>query len=195
MEALFHGLLLTGIAMTMAETTSPASGGEHLISHTLDMMSSLDGLPHDLHGRQVGLGTVLASEVYRRVIGLESPDFSRPSMEIDKEFWGVLGDEIETQYAPKAEQLQKAVEVLSRGDSWDRLREEVKPFLRPPEQIRNCLKRAGAAYRAEDIGCSRERLLRAMLHLHEIRPRLTVMDLARLVGLLPKAAAEIVDLC
>jgi len=47
MEALFHGLLLTGIAMTMAETSSPASGGEHLVSHTLDMMSSLDGVPHD----------------------------------------------------------------------------------------------------------------------------------------------------
>jgi len=193
MEALFHGLLLTGIAMTMAETSSPASGGEHLVSHTLDMMSSLDGVPHDLHGRQVGLGTVLASEVYRRVVGLESPDFSRASVGIDKEFWGALGDEVETHYAQKVERLRKAVEVLSPGDSWDRLREEVKPFLRSPERIRNCLKRAGAAYRAEDLGCSRERLLRAVLHLHEIRSRFTVIDLARLVGILPPAAAEIVE--
>ncbi len=192
MEALFHGLLLTGIAMTMAEVSSPASGAEHLVSHTLDMMSSLDGVPHDLHGRQVGLGTVLASEVYRRVIGLESPSFSRTSVGIDREFWGPLGDEIEVNYAQKAERLQKAVEILSQGDSWDRLRAEVKPFLRPPERIRDCLKRAGAAYRAEDIGCSRERLLRAVLHLHEIRPRFTIVDLARLVGVLPQAAAEIV---
>jgi len=193
MEALFHGLLLTGIAMTMAETSSPASGGEHLVSHTLDMMSSLDGVPHDLHGRQVGVGTVLASEVYRRVISLESPDFSRTSMDFDKEFWGALGDEIETHYAQKVERLQKAAEILSQGDSWDRLCEEVKPFLRSPERIRNCLKRAGAAYRAEDLGCSRERLLRAVLHLHEIRSRFTVIDLARLAGILPQAAAEIVE--
>ena len=192
-EALFHGLLLTGIAMTMAETSSPASGGEHLVSHTLDMMSSLDGVPHDLHGRQVGLGTVLASEVYRRVVSLESPDFSRASMGFDKGFWGALGDAVETHYAQKVERLQKAVEILSQGDSWDRLREEVKPFLRSPERIRTCLKRAGAAYRAEDLGCSPERLLRAVLHLHEIRPRFTVIDLARLVGLLPQAAAEIVE--
>ncbi|MHC4716053.1 MAG: iron-containing alcohol dehydrogenase, partial [Planctomycetota bacterium] len=33
MEALFASLLLTGVAMTMAETSSPASGGEHLIGH------------------------------------------------------------------------------------------------------------------------------------------------------------------
>jgi glycerol-1-phosphate dehydrogenase [NAD(P)+] len=191
--ALFHGLLLTGVAMTMAETSAAASGGEHLVSHSLDMMSSLDGVPHDLHGRQVGIGTVLASEVYRRIISLESPDFSRASMDFDKEFWGVLGDGIETHYAPKTERLQKAVEILSQGDSWDRLREEVKPFLRSPDQIRNCLKRAGAAFRAEDIGCSRERLLCVVLHAHEIRSRFTVIDLAHLVGVLPQAAGEIVE--
>jgi len=193
MAALFHGLLLTGVAMTMAETSAPASGGEHLVSHTLDMMSSLDGVPHDLHGRQVGIGTVLASEVYRRIVSLESPDFSRASMDFDKEFWGVLGDRIEAQYTLKVERLQKAVEILSQGDSWDRLREGVKPFLRSPDQIRNCLKRAGAAFRAEDIGCSRERLLCAVRHAHEIRSRFTVIDLARLVGVLPQAAAEIVE--
>jgi glycerol-1-phosphate dehydrogenase [NAD(P)+] len=182
--------------MTMAETSSPASGAEHLVSHALDMMSSLDGVPHDLHGRQVGLGTVLASEVYRRIMSLESPHFSRVSMGIDRAFWGPLGDEVEARYAQKVERLQKAVEVLTQGDAWDRLRSEVEPFLRSPQRIRDCLKRAGAAYRAEDIGCTSERLLHALLHAHEIRSRFTVIDLARLVGLFPDAAAEIVeDLC
>jgi glycerol-1-phosphate dehydrogenase [NAD(P)+] len=193
MAALFHGLLLTGVAMTMAESSAPASGGEHLLSHTLDMMSSLDGVPHDLHGRQVGIGTVLASEVYRRVINLGSPAFSRGSMDFDKESWGALGDEVERYQTQKGERLQTAIEILSQGDSWDRLREEVKPLLRSPDQVRNCLKRAGAAFRAEDIGCSRERLLCALLHAHEIRSRFTVLDLARLVGVLPQAAAEIVE--
>jgi glycerol dehydrogenase-like iron-containing ADH family enzyme len=59
--------------------------------------------------------------------------------------------------------------------------------------MRDCLKRAGAAYRAEDIGCSRARLLRALLHAHGIRSRFTCIDLARLVGVLPEAAAEIVE--
>ena len=192
MAALFHGLLLTGVAMTMAESSAPASGGEHLISHTLDMWSSLDGATHDLHGRQVGIGTVLTSELYRRVLDVESPSFSRPSMDVDKEFWGELSGEVETQSAQKIGRLQKAVEILSQRDAWDRLREEVKPFLRSPEQIHNCLKRAGAAFRAEDIGYSRERLERALLHAHEMRSRFTILDLARLVGVLPRAAAEIV---
>ncbi len=46
--ALFNALLYSGIAMTVIGTSAPASGGEHLFSHTLDMMSSIDGIPHDL---------------------------------------------------------------------------------------------------------------------------------------------------
>lgn len=193
MAALFHGLLLTGVAMTMAETSAPSSGGEHLISHTLDMMSYLDGGQHDLHGRQVGIGTVLASEIYRRVLSMESPAFLRPSMDIDKTFWAELGKEVEAQYSGKTERLRQAIYILMQNDAWDRLREEVRRFVKPPDQIRDCLKRAGAAYRAEDIGCSRERILSSVLHAHEMRSRFTILDLARLLGILPRSAKEIVE--
>jgi glycerol-1-phosphate dehydrogenase [NAD(P)+] len=193
MGALFSALLLTGVAMTMAETSSPASGGEHLVSHTLDMMSSLDGVEHDLHGRQVGVGTILASAVYRRVLDLESPRFVSPPTEIDRAFWRELGDVVEGQYAQKIERLQQTAEILVQGDAWDRWREAVTPYLRTPAQLRDCLARAGAAFRAEHIGCSRERLLCAVRHAHEIRSRFTILDLAYLVGVLPGAIEEIVD--
>ena len=193
MEALFHGLLLTGVAMTMAETSAPASGGEHLISHTLDTMSFLDGHPHDLHGRQVGIGTILCSEIYRRILRMESPVFSHAVPDIDTSFWGGLGKEVEREYAGKIARIHQAVEILSQGDRWDHLREEVRSFSRSPEEIQQCLKRAGGAFRAGDIGCSRERLMSALLHAHEFRSRFTCLDLAWMTGILPKAADEIME--
>ncbi|HOF18454.1 MAG TPA: iron-containing alcohol dehydrogenase, partial [Phycisphaerae bacterium] len=80
--ALFDALLLTGVAMTMAESSAPASGGEHLISHTLDMLAVAAGGEHDLHGRQVGVGTILMCELYRRVLAVESPKFRTPPEQI-----------------------------------------------------------------------------------------------------------------
>jgi glycerol dehydrogenase-like iron-containing ADH family enzyme len=65
-------------------------------------------------------------------------------------------------------------------------------MLRPPETVRDCLRRAKAAYRAEDIGCSRERLADVLRHSHEIRGRFTVLDLAVLSGILPRDADELV---
>jgi len=192
-KALFMGLLLTGVSMTMAESSAPSSGGEHMVSHTLDMMSSVDGIPHDLHGRQVGIGTILASELYRRVLAIDSPDWKSPPSRIDAPFWGYLSGNINEQYDRKQERLQKAEEVLSERKQWDELRTRIQPVLRAPGDVKDCLQRAGAAYRAEDIGCGEERILAAFRHAHEIRSRFTVLDLAYLLGIMPKAAEEIVE--
>jgi glycerol-1-phosphate dehydrogenase [NAD(P)+] len=192
-EALFNGLLLTGVAMTMAETSAPASGGEHLVSHTLDTMSSLDGIPHDLHGRQVGIGTIICSEIYRRLITLEQPVFSTALSEIDRAFWGRLSSGVEEQYAEKIPRIRQAAAILCKGTAWDNLRQALHSYLRSPEEIRNCLKQAEGAWRVEDIGCSGERLLAALLHAHEFRARFTCLDLAWMTGILPSAAVEIVD--
>ena len=96
------------------------------------------------------------------------------------------------EYAEKAERLRLAGEKLRRGDAWDRLREALAPMARPPERVRDCLARAGGAVRAEDVRCDRKRLLEVFLHAHEIRSRFTVLDLARIVGVMPAAGEEII---
>lgn len=199
MEGLFDALLLTGVAMTMAETSAPASGAEHLISHSLDMMSSLDGVRHDLHGRQVGVGTILAAELYKRVLEIESPQLSIAPERIDRAFWGKLAGAIAEQYAGKIARLAAARDRLASPGVWDELRSRLAPILRQPQTIQRCLDGAGAACRAEDIcpsldrPAARGRLGEALLHAHEIRSRFTVLDLAYIVGLLPHAAEDILD--
>ncbi len=191
-DALFAALNLIGVSQTLARTSAPASGGEHLISHALDMMSSLDGRPHDLHGRQVGVGTILAAEFYGRALAIESPRFVAAPERIDEPFWGRLSGEVAACYAEKQARLRQAREFLSHGNAWDRLRQTLAPMLRPAEAIRDCLSRAGAATTAADIRCDRARLLAALRHAHEIRPRFTILDLVNILGLLPRAAEEIV---
>lgn len=190
--SLMDGLLLTGVAMTMAGTSSPASGGEHLISHALDMMSAIDGQPHDLHGRQVGVGTVLAAELYRRVLECESPCWDPCRGGVDRAFWGPLADVVAKQFAAKQPRLKEAAGFLAYPVRWDTVREELAGMVRPPEEIRDTLRAAQAAWRAEDLGMTRDRLCDALLHGREMRERFTVLDLAWMLGILPDAAEEIV---
>ncbi len=193
LRALFHGLLLTGAAMTMAETSAPSSGGEHLVSHALDMLAMRDGHGHDLHGRQVGLGTILASELYRRLLALDKPSFDKVEESVDTAYWGTLAQEVEAHYRQKHERIYAARDTLRDPAQWDRVRAAVADIVRPPEMLRDCLQRAGAAYRAEDIGCSVCHLKEALLHAHQIRSRFTVLDLAWMAGILPDAADEIAE--
>jgi glycerol-1-phosphate dehydrogenase [NAD(P)+] len=192
-EALFNALLYSGIAMTIIGTSAPASGGEHLLSHTLDMMSSVDDALHDLHGRQVGLGTIFASALYERIFEIEKPIIHSYPGDIDGAFWGPLANSVRDEYEQKLPMLRTICEKLNDGKTWDAFLAAARQQVRPPAKIKSCLKTAGAAHTFAGVGCSRERLLAAALHMHEIRKRPTVIDLAWILGILPGATEEIID--
>jgi glycerol-1-phosphate dehydrogenase [NAD(P)+] len=192
-EALLNAQLYSGIAMTIIGTSAPASGGEHLLSHTLDMMSSIDGVPHDLHGRQVGLGTIFSAALYERIFKIETPKSLSSPSDIDSTFWGHLADNVRQQYDLKKPILKTIHEELTDAQTWQTFISAARNQVRTPNEIKNCLKTAGAAHTFADIKCSRERFLSAVLHMHEIRKRPTIIDLAWILGILPDSAEEIID--
>ena len=59
-ELLVRGLVLSGLAMTLAGTSRPCSGSEHLLSHAFDAL----GVGRGTHGEQVAVGCSLAARMY-----------------------------------------------------------------------------------------------------------------------------------
>jgi len=194
-RGLFAALFWSGVAMTLVGTSAPASGGEHLLSHTLDMVSEVRGRRHDLHGRQVGVGTLFSAALYERLLALENPQLGRLPGAVDVDFWRApaLVAAVKQQYEAKQVAASVVRGKMATGDTWDRLRARLATASKPPEIIRDWLRRAGGAVTAEAIGCSRDALRAAALHMHEIRKRFTVVDLAWMAGVLPAAVDEIID--
>ncbi len=194
-RGLFEALFGTGMAMTLVGTSAPASGGEHLLSHTLDMMAYVRGENHDLHGRHVGIGTLLSAALYQRVLALENPTGGALPSCVDERFWSVpsVAAAVTEQYRSKQTRLEPIRQRLARRDTWDQLRAKVVAEVKTPETIRTWLQRAGAAVSMADIGCSRERIKAAILHMHEMRRRFTIVDLAWLAGVLPGQADDLID--
>jgi glycerol-1-phosphate dehydrogenase [NAD(P)+] len=192
---LFEALFWTGMAMTLMGTSVPASGGEHLFSHTLDMIAEIRGERHDLHGRQVGLGTVLSAALYQKVLALDRPGLKPLPPAIDERLWSVpsVAAAVAAPYKAKQQRLDPIRQKIAQRDTWDQLRTELAVEAKSPETIHTWLKRAGAAVSMADIGCSRERIKLAILHMHEIRQRFTIVDLAWLCGVLPAAADDLID--
>lgn len=191
-RALFEGLLLTGVAMTLAGTSSPASGGEHLVSHALDMMSAIDGGAHDLHGRQVGVGVVLASALYEELFALPSLGLDPSPGAIDPAFWGPLAGEVAACFEQKRARYAQAADAFQRDASlWPEFKRRAAPMLRQPQWVSDALRRAGGAWRAEDLGMAPERVLAAFVRGREMRERFTVLDLAWMAGILPGRAEAI----
>jgi len=194
-QGLFEALFWTGMAMTLVGTSAPASGGEHLLSHTLDMMAEVRGERHDLHGRQVGVGTLLSAALFERVLAQENPSPADLPAGVDDSFWVVpsVAAAVREQYEIKRQRLALVRQRIAQRGTWDRLRAKVSAEVKSPQIIRDWLTRAGGATSFADIGCSRERLRAAILHMHEIRKRFTIIDLAWTTGVVPGAVDDIID--
>ena len=80
-QSIAEGLVISGIAMAFAEISRPASGTEHYFSHMWEMMALERNQPYDLHGIQVGIGTVLAMKLYRKFLN------EAPSREKARAYW------------------------------------------------------------------------------------------------------------
>ena len=208
-ERLAAGLIQSGISMAMAGSSSPASGGEHLISHYWDMTAEARGRAPDLHGRQVAVATVLAARLYERLrvitlrgvnvdgIVARAPRAQAPRRRSLAHFEPLLGA------APAREVARMVVGKHAHGDAlrrriavvaddprafWARL----SPGLRAAADLTAAYRAGGVPTEAAELGIAREELRDALVYARHIRERYTVLDLAADLGLLEDLAEELV---
>lgn len=160
-----HALLarliaVSGFGMSFVRASTPASGFEHVISHTLDLQGERAGRPLPVHGLQVGLASVLAAETYRlfladtgpkrvdRAMGFPDDESMRrqidaamasvdPSGAAAAECWR----DYQVKLAGWREQESRIREVLA---DWPSVRAEIAAMTRPPEALADILSAAGA---------------------------------------------------
>lgn len=198
LKALFEALLYSSIAMTITGTSSPASGGEHLISHTLDMIANRDGISHDFHGRQVGVGSILCAALYERVMELDKPVIRELPTTINVDFWGSLSSVVEGEYAKKLARVAQVTDLLKDPLRWQALRKSLQPGLVAAARLKNCLSKAGGAHcyhhiRVNGQPLAREAFIDVVGNGNQMRQRFTILDLAMLTGVLPDHLEELVD--
>ncbi|MBU8611851.1 MULTISPECIES: sn-glycerol-1-phosphate dehydrogenase [Bacillus] len=66
-RVLMESLLVSGLVMLALDHSRPASGGEHHISHWIEMELMEKKRPQILHGAKVGCAAVLLTDTYRKL--------------------------------------------------------------------------------------------------------------------------------
>jgi len=188
---LMEALLLSGLSMLMAGSSSPASGGEHLISHYVDMMSALNGTPHDLHGAQVGVATVHCLRLWEQVISLDptridaaacaaaQPSDSEVRARIAATWGESVSQEVLEQWAEKSRDhdgIQSELERFRKQHAT--LAKAVEQDVLPAATVEAAIAAAGGPTQPEQLNASIEDYKAALTDARYIRSRFTVLDLA-----------------
>ena len=195
-QNVMEALLLSGCSMVIAGSSAPASGGEHLISHYLDMKAAIYDLPNDFHGTQVGVGTVYTLGLWEKILALD-PDAididaciaKQPSDEdvhawIDEDWGEKVAPEVHQQWAEKRQSPDELRRFLERFQSMlPQLKDELPIDLFPAATVAKAIEESGGPTQPEGLTAPLEEYHIALKRARYIRNRFTVLDLAADLGL------------
>ncbi|MGD9253684.1 MAG: sn-glycerol-1-phosphate dehydrogenase [Holophagae bacterium] len=196
-ERLFRLLLVSGLSMAVTGTSSPASGAEHLISHYWDMVRLRDREELNLHGAQVGVGSLVIDRLYRELARVDfqnaafrpNPNLENARRAIAEEF-GSLALAVWPQWEAKlAARTERDLERLRRNERV--IKVEIERTLDVGRKVRRVLAAAGAPTRAADLGLSAVDLNAAIRQGRKIRNRYTALDVAAELGILDTFADRV----
>ncbi|MCG8605245.1 iron-containing alcohol dehydrogenase [bacterium] len=196
-EVLARGLVLGGIAMVVAATSSPASGGEHLVSHLWDMEAMATGRDLKPHGAQVGVATVISSALYQQLLELDQPmNVVPPSWAAEEKRirtdHGTLADVVFEPARKKNERASARIAALQ--ERWPEIREGLRTFgIYTSSKVRTLLSEAGASHSLAALGVTRAEAARTLRIARDIRDRVTVLDLAFELGFFPAGIEKVLE--
>jgi glycerol-1-phosphate dehydrogenase [NAD(P)+] len=192
MEHLARTLILSGFGMTICGGSYPASQGEHLISHYIEMLGDPDW-PISLHGEHIAVTTLTMARLQEAMIAGEVPRLmpTRPDeAALERHFGAELGASCWAAFFRKAmDGPRTAVLNAKLRAEWPAIRAELRAVMRSPRELEAALRAAGAPRGAGDIGIPEPFYRQAVRHAREIRDRYTFLDLAADSGRLDELAA------
>jgi len=177
-EKLMYGLLLSGLAMQMMGNSRPASGAEHHISHLIEMAPKGLGITSDaLHGEKVGVGTLLATEEYKRLAKSSEISFLDYA-QFNRETMVCIFGESAAEEISKENEHDVATDVTSviLKSHWKEICEEIKK-LPEIELLRNVYLKFGVKSQLSDIGLDDVVSKKLLDYSPMVRNRLTLMRL------------------
>lgn len=183
----------SGLSMGIVGSTAPASGNEHAVSHLLEMAMAQRQAPAAPHGMQVTVATRLALRVWQLVDSAISsgaqirvPDESsrRDATELAfAELGAKTVEECWTGYSAKRNWLlAHQADVEAMVADWDGFKRTVT--LPTTEQFDEVSHASGLPTRAKDLGTGYDDALLfwALRNSHLLRERISIVDLADLLG-------------
>lgn len=182
MRHLVRTLVLSGFGMTLSGGSYPASQGEHLLSHYIDMMGPPE-LPAAFHGEQIGVCALAMARLQDELLACEAPPVLHPTAidhgDVIGHFGPERGEACWREFAPKRLDQRRADELNARlAAGWDAMRARLQAVTLGAAHMSAVLAAAGAPRTPADLGWPEPLFGAALAHAREIRDRYTFLDFA-----------------
>ncbi len=176
LSLLMQTLIASGKGMQMAGSSAPASQGEHMIAHTMEMIHGNE-IAHRFHGEQIGVLTLMMANLQRKILTRTTPPTLtyRPPPTA----WGQV-------YRRKIPDKAFVDALNTRiSERWLEIVSTIRNVTLQPVYLREVLESSGAPATLDDIGWQKLHCEEAARLAPYTRERFTFLDIALLAGIDP----------
>lgn len=178
-STLMQTLLLSGLGMTIAGGSYPASQGEHIIAHAYNMLknnrnniNTKDGF-HALHGEEIAVTTLYMARLQEKLL---SSKFNFRGDKLDESYiTDLFGDELMQEFRQAFDKKSELINNAAPA-KWDETREQISKIMIPAQQIENILKKSESPATLGAIGWNEQDFTSACSAARFTRDRFTFLD-------------------
>ena len=178
---IFEALLMTGIGMSFAKCSRPASGSEHVVAHLIECTELPLGIIPNYHGEDVGVCTLEMLKLYNDMAEHEKIEAHRENIDFEDiyNYYGAMADDVKRLNNPT---VTDEVDPVKLEECWGEIRKIIKSVPSYDECL-EAMKKAGCKLTYEDIGKSRKLMDDCIKYSPFMRYRLTLLRLRDMITL------------
>jgi len=201
---IMEALVLSGIAMSFAGNSRPASGSEHHLSHYWEMMYLFDGKPPVLHGTKVGIATIAVTKAYELLFNQEI-DFAKAKLQARDYSVSQWEARIRDTYYQAADSVIALEKSMQKNDTkqvihrivlleqhWDQLK-QIVGHLPSANILRGYLSELKASSSPMDVGIDKTTFINSFLVAKELRNRYGLLQILFDLSLGEEIAEQVWD--
>jgi glycerol-1-phosphate dehydrogenase [NAD(P)+] len=179
-ELLVRTLVMSGLGMTLCGGSYPASQGEHLIAHYIDMQGR--NLPQAYHGEHISVTTLTMARLQERILAMPALRLA-PTEDTEGSMIEKFGEEVGracwAAFRPKVFNNDEMADLNRKlAKEWPAIGDRLRDVARSEAEIKKALLAVGAPTTPDDVGLPLPFYREAIAHARLIRDRFTMLDLA-----------------
>ena len=180
----------SGIGMAVVGNSNPASQAEHMIAHYIDTQGDSVETSKFLHGEIIAVTTLTMAALQEKILSFKQLKFSAEFRYDHAWFTQVFGQEKATEYWKVFQEKQFSCEKQSNYQhkltvNWPEWRIKIQRNRLSHQLLSHMFKTMGLPTQPEHLNLRPELYQKAVKYARFTRNRLTFLDLAAWVGLLP----------
>lgn len=177
---IFEALLKTGIGMSFAKNSRPASGSEHVIAHLMECIEIKNNIMPNFHGDDVGVCTLEMLKYYNSLAERKTIETKYENVSWDDvyEFYGEMAEDVRKLNTP--DNVIDDVDKDELKNKWEKIVEIIKS-VPSYEECKSAMQKANCKITIEDIGKEQAFFDKCVEYSPYMRRRLTLLRMKSMV--------------